>query len=480
MSHNDLSDTIVAISTAAGASPVAILRLSGDRAADIVRETFIPDCGQDISSARTYTVLGGRLAIPALHDSPVPATLYIMRAPYSYTREDVFELHTIGSPPILGLILQALIASGARPAGPGEFTRRAFLSGRINLAQAESVMAVVRSRSEAELRAAALQLRGVLADAIRNTMDHLADLCALVETAIDFSDQDPQVLSVPETADRLRGLTTRLDAIGRPPHRRSCDDAVTVVISGRPNVGKSSILNALLERYGGREGRSLARRALVSPIPGTTRDVLEAQVCIQGVTFRLIDTAGLPRPWLCQERGLRDANDDVEAQAVRRAASARREAEITLLVADASDSSCEEVRRLADALSGPALLVMNKTDLPASMDVSALAVSVPCVCVSALTGEGIDLLARRLAGLVLSGGVDRSASTPTANARQQDALRRAREALAAAVVHLEEGSGLELAAFEMRSALGALGEIVGDVTTEDLLDRIFAQFCIGK
>ena len=464
MSEHNLSDTICAISTAAGPAPVAVFRLSGREAQAIVGRLFRTDSGEDLKDLRTYTAVSGQLIVSG-HATRIPASVYIMRAPYSYTREDVVEVHTIGSPPLLEIILAAFVKAGARLAAPGEFTRRAFLNGRLDLARAESVMAIVRSRSESELRAATQHLRGALGEAIRAVKTDLSDLCALAETAIDFSDQDVEVMSAPQMAGRLRGLAQRIAEMGRPRHQRVSSEAVTAVIAGRPNVGKSSLMNALVERYGvsGRDapvGR--LRRAIVSPIPGTTRDTVEARIRVKGVEFRLIDTAGL-----------RDTRDEVEAGAVQRARSAQTHAELILMVVDATDE--QETRFLSETgfLAGSrTIAVMNKVDLARP--------KVEAIHTSAVTGEGIEALAERMAEAVLSGAVDRSGAAVVANARQQEALERARTALGAAATNLETDAGLELAALEMRAALNALGEITGEVTTEDLLDKIFGQFCIGK
>ena len=474
MFKNDLSDTICAVSTAAGPAPIAILRVSGAEAQAIVGRLFRADSGRALGDSRTYTAVSGQLTVPipsgadSIH---IPATLYIMRAPYSYTREDVFEVHTLGSPPLLEIILSAFIKAGARLAQPGEFTRRAFLNGRLDLSRAESVMAIVRSRTESELRAATQQLRGALAQAIRALRDDLSDLCALAETAIDFSDQDVQVMSPSDMAGRLRGLAERIERMERPAHRRAASEAVTVAIAGNPNVGKSSLLNALVERYGVTDGKSATgRRAIVSPIPGTTRDTLEARIRVQGIEFRLVDTAGL-----------REAADEVEAGAVQRARSAQDDAELILMVVDATDK--QETRFLSETgflVGGPPLPDMRARTIVVINKVDLARPNVAAIHTSALTGEGVDALAQRMAQSVLEGAVDRSGAAVVANARQQEALGRAQAAVAAAAVHLETNTGLELAALEMRAALNALGEIVGQVTTEDLLDRIFGQFCIGK
>jgi tRNA modification GTPase len=459
MNPHHHSDTIVAVSTTAGAAPVAILRVSGAQAVPLVGRVFRSRSGRPISEERTYTALPGRLEMEGRGSPACPVTVYLMRAPYSYTREDVVELHAPGAPPLLERILQGLVRAGARLAEPGEFTRRAFLNGRLDLTQAESVMAVVRSRSESELRAATQQLRGALTHTLRPMRDELADLCALTETAIDFSDQDIQVLSPGRMAGRLRELAQRVGDLRARP-RRLPSEAVTAAIAGQPNVGKSSLFNALIERYG---GKAVRRRAMVSRAPGTTRDTLEASIVVHGVTFRLVDTAGL-----------RESADEVEVRAVRRARTAREEADLTLLVLDATDKA--GALRLPEP-DGRTVVVMNKIDLlPGTSPILAP----NAVAASAVTGQGLEDLAKRMAETVLSGGLDRSGSVLVANARHQEALGRAQEAIGAAASNLESGLGLELAAFELRAALNAIGEIIGEVTTEDLLDRIFARFCIGK
>lgn len=457
MDRIEVTDTIVAISTAGGPAPRAILRISGNRAEEICGGLFHTRSGKNLHEVRSYTAIEGQVVLDGR--AIIPATLFIMRAPWSYTREDVFEVHTIGSPPLLRSLLNAFIKAGARLAAPGEFTRRAFLNGRLDLARAESVMAIVRSRSESELRAATQQLRGALGDVIRRLRDELSELCALAETAIDFSDQDVQIISPKEMASRLQDLAKRVKVLGQRPYRRTIDEAVSVAIVGNPNVGKSSLLNALVERYG---SPGYDRRAIVSHVPGTTRDILEAHIRVQGVEFRLLDTAGLCQP-----------QNEVEAKAVERARIAHEQAEMKLMVLDAA-SETPSVHEFS-ASEGLMLVVLNKADIARNRTECKGA-----IWTSALTGEGLDLLVGRMVELVLSGRLDKSGSMIVANARQQEALERAEKAILAAVENLESEVGFELVAFEMRTALNALGEIVGEVCTEDLLDRIFSQFCIGK
>ena len=459
------NDTIVAVSSPAGVSARAIIRLSGPHALGTAAEVFEADADIAVETVPTYRSVTGHVR-PTGETLRCPAVLYVMRAPSSYTREDVVEIHTVGSPPLVKMILEALLARGARLAEPGEFTRRAFLHGRIDLVQAESVMAVIRSRSEAELRSAVACLRGRRSEDVAEVREALGDLCAHVELMIDFSDQDIDPFSCDELRDELLAIVEKLNTAAATADNGTVrTDAVAAAIYGRPNVGKSSLMNAL----------GVSRRAIVTDRPGTTRDTVADLLSIGGIRFRFVDTAGLRR-----------TEDDVERLAADRARQAVRESALALLVLDGSSPLSAEDEAIAHELRPPTVIaVINKCDLPQRLhlaDVSHLPHVDSVIVTSALTGAGMAELKQAMVDTVVGGKVDRSASVAAVTARQRDAIQRALSALDRADALLTGDPELqpELVALELREALSILGEIAGEVTPDDLLDRIFSEFCIGK
>jgi len=452
-------DTIAAVSTPLGPSQRAILRLSGPRAEAIAAELLAPSDKARLPR-ENYRAVSVAVNLDGIL---LPARLYLMRAPRSYTREDIVEIHTVGAPVVLDALMQKLLSLGARPADPGEFTRRAFLNGRIDLAQAEAVEAIVHARGEAEYRAAHSALAGHLSRRIRSLRHRLADLAATVAVALDFSDQDVEIISYDETLSRLRPLRASIEQLlaGRDEGRIG-SHALRVVLYGPPNAGKSSLFNAILQR----------RQAIVSPHPGTTRDTLEATITTDGTEIVLVDTAGLHAP-----------SDDLEAAAVGRSHTALRTADLDICVLDLSAPPSANVRETLQTLRATrTLIVLNKRDLgDCRPDLKALLPeNVETVAVSATTGSGIDKVLHWLAGRLRQGGVDRAPVEFMLNARQTQLLHRAR----AAMERILTGDGgertMDLLADDIADALRALSEITGDAVVEDMLDRIFANFCIGK
>lgn len=378
--------------------------------------------------------------------------------PQSFTGEDVVEFQLHGSPVIAALLLQALVALGAREAGPGEFTRRAFLNGRLDLAQAEAVADLVASASAAAARAALRSLEGDFSAAVHSLVEALTLLRVRLEAGLDFPEEGLDPFTDPALAGELQDLLDRLAALrAAADHGRVLRDGLTLVIAGAPNAGKSSLLN----RLAGYEA------AIVTDVPGTTRDLVREDILIDGMPVRVVDTAGL-----------RDAADRVEAEGIRRARDAMRRADLVLLVEDCSDErNTTTDQALPDDV--PVLRVRNKIDLAglapgeardrAGNDVLRL---------SALTGAGIELLRGRLKAL--AGYADGAEGSFAARRRHLDALDRAGTRLQAAGLLLEGRQAVELAAEELRLAQAALAEITGKFTTEDLLGRIFSEFCIGK
>jgi len=455
----NVADTIVAVSTPAGPGERGIVRLSGPEAEAIVARVAR---GNLEFPRGNYTAVAAEFP---LDDCVVPATVYVMRGPRSYTREDVIEIHSFGAPVLLQALLDRVMAAGARLAGPGEFTRRAFLNGRLDLTQAEAVQAVVMAAGEAEYRAAQSALSGVVARRIRSVRADLVSLVAWVEVSLDFSDQDVEIIAFAEVAARARRIRDALDELlSSAPEGRLPSHNVRVVIYGPPNAGKSSIFNALLR----------TRRAIVSDEPHTTRDALEAEISLAGRTATLVDTAGL-----------HSSDDEVSAAAVAQTEAAVSSADIRLCVLDGTVSPGEEEMLALRFASGPnCLVLLNKSDLgPCD---GALGASLPPAVdrlrVSAMTGAGVSQIVEWLSARIESGRVQRLPGDLMLNARQAALVRDAVGALNRAVQARpdEAEQHMELVAADLNDALRALSEITGDAFTADVLDRIFSDFCIGK
>jgi tRNA modification GTPase len=384
----------------------------------------------------------------------------IMRAPRSFTREDVVEIACHGGLLPAKLVLDAVLESGARLAEPGEFTRRAFLNGRIDLAQAEAVADLIHSRTELALQAANEQLAGKLSRRINQLRDGLLETLAHVEAHIDFPEED----IAPDTQEQIlarldRGVAFMDELLRTANEGQILRRGIRAAIIGRPNAGKSSLLNQLLGRD----------RAIVSPVPGTTRDTIEETANIRGLPVVFIDTAGL-----------REAGDELELEGIRRSRLTLSQAEIILQVFDGSEPLADEDRTyLAEFAGRKRILVRNKIDLPGRLDWPA-ALDAPVVEVCCLTGQGIEPLKDALKALVWAGDIEAEMLKVMINSRHQDALNRARAGALRAREALSAGRTLELVALDLRLAVSAVGEIVGKTATEDLLDTIFSHFCIGK
>ncbi|MBI3770862.1 MAG: tRNA uridine-5-carboxymethylaminomethyl(34) synthesis GTPase MnmE [Deltaproteobacteria bacterium] len=453
-------DTIAAIATPLGQGGVAIVRLSGPEAHAIVARLLErgdrPLAPRQIYVGRLRDQPGGRSLDEVL--------VFALRAPRSYTGEDTAEIQCHGGSVVTRRVLQAVIEAGARPAAPGEFTRRAFVNGRLDLAQAEAVADLIAARSDAAQRLAWSQLEGHLSARVETLRAALLEARALCEAAIDFPDEDVPELSDARLGIELARVRGEIEALaGTFERTRVRYDGARAVLVGRPNVGKSSVLNALA----GRE------RAIVTPVAGTTRDVLEASVTLRGVPVVLADTAGI-----------RETEDVVERVGVERAHAALVDAGCVLAIFDCSRPLEGADESVAAAVRGrPVIAVLNKRDLPAAIasgDVSALFGAVPIVELSALTGEGLDELEAAIAQVLLAGSDAREEEIGIFCERHRDAARRAALDLTRAEQALSSHAPLELVASDLAAAAEALGSITGVVTSEDVLDRVFAEFCIGK
>jgi tRNA modification GTPase len=457
---NGVEDTIVAIATPLGEGGLAIIRISGREALPIADCCFQP-AGQTSakpSQATTHTLHYGHI----VRDGQVidEALLSVMRAPRTFTREEVVEISCHGGILAAKSVLETVLAAGARLAEPGEFTRRAFLNGRLDLTQAEAVADLIQARTDLALAAANEQLAGRLSQRIGRLRDELLSSLAHVEAHIDFPDED----IAPDTRESLtarleRGVAFMDELLRTAEEGRILRRGIRGAIIGRPNVGKSSLLNLLL----GHE------RAIVSPTAGTTRDTIEETANVRGLPVVFIDTAGL-----------REAADGIEQEGIRRSHETASRAELILHVLDGSEPFVpEDAQYLERFASAKRIVVRNKIDLPARLKLPA-DLAGPVVEVCSLTGQGLEELKDAVKQLFWAGAIEAEMAQVMINARHRDALRRARAATVLTTEALRNGVALDLISVDLRTAVQAVGEIVGQTATEDLLDSIFSRFCIGK
>ena len=442
-------DTITAIATPLGEGGIGIVRLSGDKARSITEKLFSGQLQPNhIAYGHIRDCDNGEVVDEVL--------VSYMPAPHSYTREDVVEINCHSGPMPLQRVLELLLRCGARLAHPGEFTLRAFLNGRLDLTQAEAVLHIVQARTAASLRLAVAGLQGNLSNRVKELRSQLMPLLAYLSACIDFPEDEVEeqdmVGPLSETLKRIHELLASADAgiIYR--------QGVRTAIVGRPNVGKSSLLNRLLRHS----------RAIVSPIPGTTRDTLEEVANIKGIPFVLVDTAGI-----------RHSRDLLESLSVERSRQALEQADLVLLVLDTSQLLTTADHEIINSLAQKMVLVAaNKNDLPNQADLSGL--SWPLVLMSALSGDGLGQLEEMMVNQVLGGHIYTSDSLLVSNPRQKQALEKAAHYLESALEAVKTGLPEDFISIDLISVVNALGEITGETVGEELLESIFSQFCVGK
>ena len=463
-----MTDTIAAISTPYGKGGIAVIRISGDEAMAVAGRVFRPASGKPLAEAEGGRIIYGNICAPTVDgtlgkviDDGMAA---VLRAPRSYTGEDTVEISCHGGILLTEQVLSAVIAAGARPAEAGEFTRRAFVAGKLSLTEAEAVINLIDARSEEALKLARSHTAGRLTAKLAEFYESLKTLISTAYVYADYPDEDLTDLSAEEMVAALETLRAQMQALSDTYYvGHAVSEGIAAVIVGRPNTGKSSVLNRLL----GRE------RAIVSDIAGTTRDTIEETVQVGRVTLRLTDTAGL-----------RDSEDPIEQIGVRRSLAALSEAELILAVFDGGERLSPEDLELLEKLSGcaaPKIALVNKSDLCAGDPVDLPDGLFGAVCpVSAKTGEGMDRLLAAIESLYVSGEIDYDSTAILANARQKGALDRAIAGVEAALRALQDGFTPDVAGLDLEEAMAALSEADGKAVSADIVDAIFHRFCVGK
>jgi tRNA modification GTPase len=456
-------ETIAAISTPFGESGIGIVRISGSSADAIARKLFKPK--KDQCPLISHHFHYGEIIDIQSGKAVDEVLIVLMKSPKTYTREDIVEIHCHGGYLILQKVLELVLRNGARMAQPGEFTKRAFLNGRIDLTQAEAVIDVIKAKTMVSLEIASQQLRARLYSEMALLKTNLVQHLALIEAHIDFPEEEIEPISLREMEGNLGGMVQKLEEwIASYEEGKVFREGVSCAIIGKTNVGKSSLLNALLKE----------ERAIVTAIPGTTRDVIEEILSIYGIPVRLMDTAGL-----------RKAGDSIEQEGVKRAKERLADSDFVLLMLDGSRVLDEDDKEIFEEVKGKKkVVILNKNDLPQKMSVGEVRdrfMGDPIVSISALKGEGIDELKKTIYTSLIQRNVRTSPEDLiVANIRHKNALIQIRDNLSNVIKGIGEEISFEFIAFEIRSALEALGELVGETTSEEVLNRIFDQFCIGK
>ncbi len=446
-------DTIIALATPSGVGAISVIRISGNKAFELTDKFFAGK--EPIASAKSHTIHYGKLTDTS-GETIDDILISVFRGPHSYTGEDVIEINSHGNPLIAQKIIALFTSGEARLAEPGEFTRRAFLNNRLDLTQAEAVTEVISSRSEAALRGARNQLDGLLSAKVQELRTNLINTSSLIELELDFAEEDVEFLERPELVARIENIQGEIEALlSTYSFGRVIRDGVNVALVGQPNVGKSSILNYLLKEA----------RAIVSHIPGTTRDVIREEITINGLLFRIFDTAGI-----------RETTDEIELEGVERSRNAVRQADLILFINDTEQPYPTDLYNelLTLTPAGKIIKVLNKVDLKRESFESFDAK------ISAVTGQGVHELVTLIQRKALGSSNYTEHTAIVTNDRHFESLRRASENLSAALTSIDGKMSGEFISVDLRNAESSLAEIIGVVTTDDILNNIFAKFCIGK
>lgn len=455
-------DTICAIATALGEGGIAIIRVSGDKALDVVKKIFKAKNGANIKDMKSYTMKYGHIIDFETEELIDEVIISYMKGPRSFTAEDTIEINCHGGVTSTNKVLETVIKAGARLAEPGEFTKRAFLNGRIDLSQAEAVMDLISAKTDLAMKSALMQSSGLLSQEINSLREYLLDVLALIEYAVDFTEDDEEVdPTIPiRVAEFLNKALDNMNILLKNADEgKIIREGLSLAIVGKPNVGKSSLLNALLRE----------RRAIVTDIAGTTRDVIEEYINLDGIPVKIIDTAGI-----------RETEDIVERIGVERSKEKIQEADLVLLVIDSSRKLDEEDEEIIEAVKNKnTILILNKIDLDSKFDKALINGFEHIIEVSAKEEVGIDGLKNKVKEMFFDGRID-SESLIISNSRHKQALIRARENTEIAYSSVKNNEFLDLISIYVTSGLKALGEITGSELEEDLVNKIFSKFCCGK
>lgn len=458
-------DTIAAISTPMGEGAIAIVRLSGDEAITIADKIFKSIGSKKLTEVPSHTIHYGHLFDPKDGVKIEEVMITIMKGPKTFTKEDVVEINCHGGLVSVNRVLQLALKNGARLAEPGEFTKRAFLNGRIDLSQAEAVMDLIRAKTDRAMNVALGQMEGRLSKLIRKLRQEILETLAHIEVNIDYPEYDDveemtHNMLLPK-ASLVQGEIKKL--LQTSQQGKILREGLSTVIVGRPNVGKSSLLNSLVQE----------NKAIVTDIPGTTRDVIEEYVNVRGVPLRLLDTAGI-----------RETEDIVERIGVEKSRQVLKEADLILLVLNYSDALTEEDEKIFEAVKGlDVIIIVNKTDLPAQIDmdrVKDLAKGHKIVATSLLEDRGVDELEEAIASLFFEGSLEAGDMTYVSNTRHIALLHQALTAIEEAIEGVEIGTPIDIVQIDLTRTWEILGEIIGESVHESLIDQLFSQFCLGK
>lgn len=455
-------DTIAAISTPMGEGAIAIVRLSGEDSIEIANKLFK---GKSLKEVASHTIHYGHIVDPESGVTVEEVMISVMKGPKTFTRENVVEINCHGGLVSVNKVLQLTLENGARLAEPGEFTKRAFLNGRIDLSQAEAVMDLIRAKTDRAMSVAIGQMEGRLSKLIQRLRQELLETLAHVEVNIDYPEYDDvEEMTHSLLIGKARSVQGEIEKLLQTSNQgKILREGLSTVIVGRPNVGKSSLLNSLVHE----------NKAIVTDIPGTTRDVIEEYVNVKGVPLRLLDTAGI-----------RETEDIVERIGVERSRQVLKEADLILLVLNYNDELTLEDERLFEAVQGmDVIVIVNKTDLPQKLNldkVKELAGNYPLVTTSLLEDLGVEQLEEAIASLFFSGSIDSQDMTYVSNSRHIALLTQAKRSIQEAINGIESGVPIDLVQIDLTRTWELLGEIIGDAVHESLIDQLFSQFCLGK